>query len=72
MAKKPTRETLRQIRTLQRWAPVSLLVISVLVFWLWKDEMSGMVSAVIAFLAIPDYFAFKIVGDQIEARLNET
>lgn len=70
MAQKYTRDTVDFIRKMQKWAPFGMVVIAALVYLLWKDEQSSFISALIAFLAIPDYFAFKIIGDQMEANLD--
>jgi len=72
MENRTTREKLRTIRKLQTWAPIFMIVLGILVGLLWKDKMSTMVGAIIAFLAIPDYFAFKMVGDSMEANLDES
>lgn len=59
-------------RKLQIFVPASMIFIAAMFYWLWKDEMSPLVSGVIAFTAIPDYFVFKYIGDSIEAGKYET
>lgn len=54
------------LRNLQILAPALMIAIGGLVYWLWDDDMAPMIGAVIAFLSIPDFLAFKLIADNIE------
>lgn len=71
MSQKDKTATIAFMRKMQIIAPAGMIVLGALVFALWKDEMSPLVSGVIAFLAIPDFLAFKFIADRMEQEQYE-
>jgi len=69
MAEANPQQTIAILRKLQILAPISMLTIAGLIFWLWKDDMAPMIAGVIALLAIPDFILFKLIADRMEAQL---
>lgn len=71
MSQKDKTATIALMRKMQIIGPAIMIVLGALIFALWKDEMSPLVSGVIAFFAIPDFLAFKFIADRMEQEQNE-
>ena len=55
------------LRKMQFFGPIVMLVAAVVIYWTLADhEMRAIYAGIVAFLAIPDYFMFKLMADNLE------
>jgi len=66
MSEQNPQATAALLRRLQIIAPITMIVIAALIYWLWSGEEKNLIAGIIAFLAIPDFFMFKFLADRME------
>ncbi len=54
------------LRRLQWMAPIPLLILAVLIYFLWESELSPLLAGCMVIIGVADFFIFKFLADRAE------